>query len=62
MLHLYKGRLISEVMITKMTTRQLVEYEKYLWTWMGNSPPNVVTVLNSIYREIEWRAQDTDFQ
>ena len=60
--HVYKGMLVSDVIISKMTMRQLIDYEAYLWGWMGNSPPNVVTVLNAIHREVEWRAQDTAFK
>ena len=60
--HLFKGRLVSDVTISKMTMRQLVAYEAYLWKWMKYSPPNVVIVLNAIYREVEWRAQDAEFK
>jgi hypothetical protein len=62
----YRGRVMSldtgMTMLTAMTLQELIEYEKFLWGWMNDSPPNVVTVLNAIYREVEWRAQDTAFR
>lgn len=63
----YKGRMMSlnlasEKQLSQMTTPDLIEYEAYLWRWMRYSPPNVVTVLNAIYREMEWRAQDSEFR
>ena len=64
---IYGGRLISPELslddpLTKMSLRQLVEFEAYLWTWMKNSPPSIVQILNAIHREVEWRAQDTDWR
>jgi len=63
---MFRGRVMTldtgMTMITQMTMRELIEYEKFLWGWMGKSPPNVVTALNAIYREVEWRAQDTAFR
>jgi len=62
----YMGRMkaldLDQTPLTKMTLRELIEYENYLWRWMKDSPPNVVAVLNAIYREIEWRAQDSAFR
>lgn len=62
----YRGRVVSletgMTMLTKMTMQELIEYEQFLWAWMTGSPPNVVSVLNAIYREVEWRAQDTAFR
>lgn len=65
--HVYKGRVIpselgGELQLSKMTMRQLIEYERFLWGWMKGSPPSIVVVLNAIYREVEWRAQDTAFR
>jgi len=63
---MFRGRVMTldtgMTMITQMTMKELIEYEKFLWGWMGNSPPNVVLALNAIYREVEWRAQDTAFR
>ena len=64
---IYGGRLISPELsvddpLTKMSLRELIEYENYLWGWMANSPPNIVAVLNAIHREVEWRAQDTEWR
>jgi hypothetical protein len=46
--------------ITKLTLRELVEYDEYLWVWMdkAGSPANIARLLNMIHREVEWRAQD----
>ena len=63
---IYKGKMVTpelgETLLTKMSMRELIDYESYLWQWMTSSPPRVVNVLNAIYREIEWRAQDTAFK
>ena len=58
----YKGEIasldLSELLLTRFTTRELIELEAFLWRWMKGSPPNVVKVLNAIYREMEWRAEN----
>ena len=63
---IYQGNVMSlddgMSKLAQMSMRQLIEYEEFLWGWMNGSPPNVVTVLNAIYREVEWRAQDTAFR
>jgi hypothetical protein len=59
---LSEGRLIDlHQRITKMSMKQLIKYEALLWTWMdkADSPVDVARELNSIHREVEWRAQDT---
>jgi hypothetical protein len=49
--------------ITKMTMRELIEYEAALWCWVGKMPmENIAGQLNAIYREVEWRSQDKDFR
>jgi hypothetical protein len=49
--------------ITKMSMAELIDYERCLWTWMDktkkNPSPHIVQQLNTIHREVEWRAQDT---
>jgi len=63
---IYNGRVMSldngMATLTQMSMRELISYEEFLWGWMKDSPPNVVAVLNAIYREVEWRAQDTAFR
>ena len=63
---IYRGTLrkvdFEDRPLTKMTMRELIDYEKCLWRWMATSPPNIVQVLNAIYREVEWRAQDTNWR
>ena len=62
---LYEGHLINpQQRITKMSMRKLTEYEALLWTWMGNGncPVNIARELNAIHREVEYRAQDTDWR
>lgn len=60
----WKGLLIKspwDPPITKMSMRELIDYEEHLWKWMQNSPPHIVSVLNSIHREVEWRAGKKDW-
>ena len=47
--------------ITKMSMKELIDYEACLWNWMdkAGSPVDVARQLNMIHREVEWRAQDT---
>ena len=62
---LYRGRLVKlPLFITRMTTRELIEYELTLWSWMDKTKgsANVARELNAVHREVEWRAQDTDWQ
>ena len=56
-----RPRLLREKPITRMTMEELIAYESYLWTVLQKLPdsPKVITTMNSIYREVEWRAQDT---
>jgi hypothetical protein len=50
--------------LAKMTWNDLVAYEAFLWECMEKLPnsPTIVTTLNAIHREVEWRAQDTEFK
>jgi len=58
-----KPRLLLTDRLTKMDMDELIAYEAFLWECMEKLPnsPNVVTTLNAIHREVEWRAQDTEF-
>ena len=47
--------------VSKMSTHSLIRYEAGLWKWMAHNPQTVATELNAIYREIEWRAQERDW-
>ena len=60
-----RGRMMLSKMdeyITKMSMKELIDYERCLWVWMDKtktSPsPHIVQQLNVIHREVEWRAQD----
>lgn len=50
--------------LTKMTWDELIAYEAFLWECMEKLPssPTLATTLNAIHREVEWRAQDTEFK
>ena len=50
--------------VSKMKTPDLIAMEKFLWTCMDTKIPQpaVVDFLNAIHREVEWRAQDTQFK
>ena len=50
--------------ISKMTTQDLIAFEDFLWKCVDTriSQPAVVDFINAIHREIEWRAQDTEFE
>lgn len=50
------------MVVSRMTMKELIAYEKHLWEWMKDSPPDIVAILNTIHREVEWRAQDTEFR
>jgi hypothetical protein len=59
-----RPKLTSTTHLTKMSIRELVAYETFLWECMEKLPnsPNIVTTLNAIHREVEWRAQDPFFE
>ena len=46
--------------ICQLPMRDLIAFEAYLWKCVDNPAPApaVVDLLNQIYREVEWRAQD----
>ena len=46
--------------ICRMTMAELVEFEKRVWRLMEKSkyPLRAIDVLNAVYREVEWRAQE----
>ena len=48
--------------ICQMSMVDLIALEKYLWNCMDNKipAPAIVDMLNQIYREVEWRAQDAE--
>ncbi|HEY2530267.1 MAG TPA: hypothetical protein VGJ20_20415 [Xanthobacteraceae bacterium] len=43
-----------------MAMRELIEYEQKLWRWAdtAGTTQGIADVLNAIYREVEWRAQE----
>lgn len=47
-----------------MPLSALIEYEKTLWRWADKvgSTAAIADVLNAIYREVEWRAQEKDWR
>ena len=54
----------TERRLTRMPLPELIAYEEFLWECMEKLPnsPNLVTTLNAIHREVEYRAQDPFFQ
>lgn len=61
---IYRNRLINlDQHITKMSFKELVDYERALWGWMDKTKgaASIARQLNMIHREVEWRAQDTEF-
>lgn len=56
-----RPQLVSTTRLSKMSLRELVAYEKYLWSALHKLPnsPVIITTMNAIYQEVEWRAQDT---
>lgn len=51
--------------IARMSVPELVEYEATLWRWVDRlkfKSQDVVTQLNAIHREVEWRAEDKDWR
>lgn len=71
MLMRQKGRIqladVTKLGITRMSLPELVQYEALLWAWMEKVTrsklhcDNVIAQLNAIYREIEWRATQEDW-
>jgi hypothetical protein len=57
-------RFTSIATLTKMSLSELEAYEAFLWECMKKLPnsPRIITVLNAIHREVEWRAQDPLFR
>lgn len=53
-------RSIAMEEFAKMSMRELIEYEQKLWRWAdtAGSTQSIAAVLNAIYREVEWRAQE----
>ena len=47
-----------------MTMTELIEYEQKLWRWAdaAGSTQAIADVMNAIYREVEWRAQDKEWR
>jgi hypothetical protein len=65
----YKKRKPKKLMnttqqISKLPLDELVTYEAFLWECLEKLPfsPTITTSLNAIHREVEWRAQDTEFK
>jgi hypothetical protein len=58
---------VTRMGITRMSLGELVEYEALLWAWMEKVTrsklhcDNIVAQLNAIYREVEWRATQKDW-
>ena len=50
--------------ISRMTMTELAEFETRVWTLAERTkfPLRAVDVLNAIYREVEWRAQERDWR
>lgn len=46
--------------ISRMTLPELIEFERRVWALAEKTrfPLRSIDVLNAIYREVEWRAQD----
>lgn len=51
---------LTAVNICQMTGPELIEFERRVWTLAEKTkfPLRAIDVLNAIYREVEWRAQD----
>ena len=47
--------------LARLTLAELEAYEAFLWECLEKLPhsPTIVTTMNAIYREVEYRAQDT---
>ena len=50
--------------LTEMTISELVDYEQTLWRWAdtAGSTLAIADILNAIYREVEWRAQEKEWR
>jgi hypothetical protein len=50
--------------LSRMSMPDLIALEAFLWRCMDTkyAHPSVVDTLNSIHREVEWRAQDPEFK
>jgi hypothetical protein len=50
--------------LAKMTWDELVAYEAFLWECMEKLPnsPTIVMAFNASHREVEYRAQDSEFK
>lgn len=61
----FHGRLYKNLdgRVAKMSLPVLVAYERLLWRWMDKTggAASIARQLNMIHREVEWRAQDTEF-
>jgi hypothetical protein len=61
-----KNKLIAldEIAVSRHSMPSLVVLERLLWRWMDKTKgaANIARVLNMIHREVEWRAQDSDFR
>ena len=60
-----KPRLVKRLdQVSRMSMPDLIAMEKFLWKCMDTKIPQpaVVDYLNAIHREVEWRAQDPEFQ
>lgn len=60
-----RPRLIKRTaQVSKMSMRDLIAFENFLWQCMDTPAPQpaVVDFLNAIHREVEWRAQDPQFE
>lgn len=60
-----RPRLIKKMeQVSKMSMPDLIAFEAFLWKCMDTKlvQPAVVDYLNTIHREVEWRAQDPQFQ
>jgi len=57
-------RLVPFRYISKMSMEELIAYEEFLWKCHSNPKASLAITdqLNAIYREVEWRAQDTAFR
>ena len=47
--------------LTRMSMQELIDFEAVLWKWL-DSCVSARTMLNAVHREVEWRAQDSEFE
>jgi hypothetical protein len=58
---------VTTLGIARMSLTELIEYEALLWAWMEKVTrsklhcDNIIAQLNAIYREVEWRATQGDW-